>query len=181
MANVFLRADDHFGHANIIKFTDNYGKVLRVFDTIDDHDEYLIYRHNRVVKPNDKVYFLGDVANAKSIHKIARMNGDKVLIKGNHDVLKLSQYTPYFRDIRGCHQFDGMFLSHVPIHTESLARWKVNVHGHLHHNRVMLRGFNGKPVEIDERYQCVSMEHLDDYQPISLEEMKSRLKYLGLM
>jgi hypothetical protein len=73
-----------------------------------------------------------------------------------------------------------MFLSHVPIHPQSLSRWKVNVHGHLHHNRVMV----DKPknsYDYDERYQNVSMEQLIQYTPISLEEMKSRLKYLDLM
>jgi calcineurin-like phosphoesterase family protein len=104
------------------------------------------------------------------------MNGDKVLIKGNHDKLELKEYLPYFRDIRACHQFDGMFLSHVPIHTESLSRWKINVHGHLHANRVMT-AFGAK---VAERYQSVCMEQLDDYTPISLEQLKSRIEKLGL-
>ena len=185
MTNVFLCSDHHIGHSNIVTFKRSDGVTpLRKFDNIHEHDEYIIYRHNLVVRPNDKVYFLGDVANAKSIHKIGRMHGDKVLIKGNHDVLKLSQYLPYFRDIRGCHQIDGMFLSHIPIHPDSLYRWKVNIHGHLHEKRVMLTN----PVSNaliskypDERYQNVSLEQLDDYAPISLEDMKLRLKNLNLM
>ena len=42
----------------------------------------MIQRHNAVVKPNDRVYFLGDVAISKHyIHLVGRMNGKKVLVK----------------------------------------------------------------------------------------------------
>lgn len=100
------------------------------------------------------------------MHIAARLNGDKVLVKGNHDTLELKEYVPYFRDVRGCHQFDGMFLSHVPIHTDSLSRWGINVHGHLHAKRVMQGN------RIDPRYVSVCMEQLDDYTPVSLEQLK---------
>jgi calcineurin-like phosphoesterase family protein len=181
MANIFLCSDHHLSHSGIITFTSNGVDIIRKFDTIEAHDEHLIEQHNKVVKPADRVYFLGDVVfSKKHIHLLSRMHGRKVLVKGNHDKLRLIDYAPYFDDIRGCHQFDGMFLSHVPIHPQSLSRWKVNVHGHLHHNRVMV----DKPknsYDYDERYQNVSMEQLIQYTPISLEEMKSRLKYLDLM
>ena len=46
---------------------------------------------------------------------------------------------------------NGMILSHIPIHTESLGRFGTNIHGHLHANRVMMEpiGKYGIPV-IDE-------------------------------
>ena len=178
MSNIFLCSDHHLSHSNILTFkrSDN-NQPLRVFNNITEHDEYIIAKHNSVVRPNDKVYFLGDVTfTKKHIHLVGRMNGDKVLIKGNHDTLELKEYIPYFRDIRGFHQFDGMCLTHVPIHVESLSRWKINVHGHLHSNRVMCAWGS----KIDERYQSVCMEQLDDYTPISLEELKLRIKNLGL-
>ena len=96
-------------------------------------------------------------------------------MKGNHDLASAQAYLTHFKDIRGTHQLDGMILSHIPIHPESLSRWKVNIHGHLHGNRVMLDG------KVDERYQSVCMEQLDDYTPISLEQLKDRLKNLGLL
>ncbi|MGA1873758.1 MAG: hypothetical protein ACMUHY_08805, partial [Thermoplasmatota archaeon] len=46
---------------------------------------------------------------------------DKVLIKGNHDIFKLTDYTKYFRDIRGYHVMNGLILSHIPISKDSLA------------------------------------------------------------
>jgi calcineurin-like phosphoesterase family protein len=93
------------------------------------------------------------------------MNGGKVLIKGNHDTLKMSQYEQYFKDIRGSHQLAGILMTHIPVHPESLARWGFNVHGHLHSYKVML----GK-VE-DKRYLNVSMEQIN-YTPISLEDVR---------
>lgn len=185
MSNIFLCSDHHFGHSSVITFVDNNNEIIRKFNHIDEHDEYLIEKHNSVVSENDRVYFLGDlVFSKKYIHLVGRMKGRKVLIKGNHDKLELKEYLPYFDDIRACHQFDGMFLSHVPIHPESLGRWGVNVHGHLHANRVMAEGFkyiaktnsHSNSRYIDHRYQSVCMEQLDDYTPISLEQLKARIK-----
>lgn len=184
MANVFLCSDHHFYHKNILTFTrsDN-GELLRVFDDVNHMNEYMVMQHNRIVGPKDKVYFLGDVGLGKSrtgFEILGRMHGEKILVKGNHDLAPASVYMEYFKDIRSCCQLDGMLLTHIPVHPESLGRWPINVHGHLHSNRVMIRGFAGKPIEVDEHYQNVSMEQLEDYTPISLEEMNSKLKYLGL-
>ncbi len=178
MSNIFLCSDLHLSHENIIVFKREDGTPLRDFATIEEHDEYIIQQHNKVVSPNDRVYMLGDITfHNKNLHKLDRMHGRKVLIKGNHDDLKLTQYLPYFDDIRACHILDKFILTHIPIHTESFSRWKANVHGHLHNKRV--RGAWGS--KIDERYQNVSMECLDDYTPISLEQMKSRLRKLDLI
>jgi len=166
MANIFFTSDWHLGHANILDFKQSDGSSVRDFSDVDEMHEYMIAQHNSVVKPNDKVYVLGDVCfTNKWLHIVARFNGDKVLIKGNHDTLKLSQYESYFRDVRGSHQFKGVLMTHIPVHPESLARWGFNIHGHLHTNRVLLA--NGS---VDKRYLNVSVESLKNYIPISLEE-----------
>lgn len=173
MSNIFLCSDHHLGHKAIITFLDAEGKRFRLFDSIEEHDEYIIKQHNSVVSAKDRVYMLGDVTFSKEgLRLVGRMNGRKVLIKGNHDKLKLNDYLPYFDDIRGCHQFDGFFLGHVPIHIDSLGRWGHMIHGHLHTNRVRLPDGS-----IDERYISVCMEQLDDYIPRSLEDIK---KMVGL-
>jgi calcineurin-like phosphoesterase family protein len=98
--NVFIVSDTHFGHANICKFTCR-GVRLRPWDRIEDHDEALVANWNAVVKPTDKVYHLGDVAIAKkSLDILSRLHGDKILIRGNHDIFKLEDYAKHFRDIR---------------------------------------------------------------------------------
>ena len=183
MSNIFLISDTHFGHGNILTFTDSEGKRLRPFDTVEEMDELMVKNWNSVVRPQDKVYHLGDVVmHKRALPILSRLNGEKVLIKGNHDKEKLSLYTPYFKDVRGTHQFDGMILSHIPIHSNSLARWGCNVHGHLHSNVVTKEGWGegeyGGPIlkQIpDDRYFCVSVEQIN-YTPISLEELKLKIK-----
>jgi calcineurin-like phosphoesterase family protein len=136
-------------------------------------NEWMVYSHNRVVKPKDKVYFLGDVTtsrSAESLEILARMNGEKVLIKGNHDQHKAAQYLKYFKDIRGVDpHISGFVLSHVPLHPDCLTRWGTNIHGHLHSNVILL---DNKP---DPRYVSACMEQID-YTPISLEEIKAKVR-----
>lgn len=176
MSNIFLCSDHHLSHSNILTFTNADGTKVRTFEHVDAMDEHIIECHNSVVSPQDTVYFLGDLTfSKKNMHLVGRMNGDKVLIKGNHDTLPLSAYLPYFRDIRGVHQFDGMILSHIPIHPDSLGRWGANVHGHLHTNRVM-KAFGA---QIDERYISVCMEQIN-YTPISLEDVKKKIPHREL-
>jgi len=171
MPTTWLASDHHFGHektCTVFKKAD--GSPLRPFRCAEEMDEELVKRHNERVRRNDKCYFLGDVAIArKSLHVLGRLNGDKVLIKGNHDIFKLEDYTKYFRDIRGYHVMNGMILSHVPVHPDSLGRFGVNIHGHLHYQRVKTN--NG---DIDTRYHCVCVEQTD-YAPISLEEVSKRI------
>ena len=169
MANIFFAADYHFGHENCFKTFKLADGVtpLRPFSSVEEMNETMIERHNKVVRPEDKIYMLGDLAmGPKWLYLLGRMNGEKVLIKGNHDNAKLSQYLPYFKDVRGSHQFDGMLLTHIPVHPLSLARWGLNVHGHLHSYNVPDQ--YGKP---DKRYRCVSVEQIN-YTPISLEEIR---------
>lgn len=175
MSNIFLCSDHHFDHKNILTFTRNDGSPLRKFDDVTHMNEYMVMQHNRRVSPNDKVYFLGDVTmsrNAKGLGILRRMNGEKILIKGNHDLASSNMYLEHFKDIRACHQLDGFILSHIPVHPNSLSRWKANIHGHLHANVVTI----GDTLVPDPRYINVSMERLISYTPISLEQLKAGQK-----
>lgn len=178
--NIFFISDTHFGHSKPYDtFLREDGSFLRPHGSAEAGDEAMVENWNKVVKPNDRVYHVGDVAMTKKhLPILNRLNGRKVLIKGNHDTEKLNVYTPYFDDIRGSHQFDGMFICHVPIHPDSLGRWGFNVHGHLHHRRVMKRKFTSSDgymvsAEIveDPTYFNVSVECIN-YTPISLEEIR---------
>ena len=63
---------------------------MRPWDNAEEMDEALVERFNKVVGPKDKVYFLGDVAMRKpGLQVVNRLNGDLVLIKGNHDIFDL--------------------------------------------------------------------------------------------
>ena len=177
MPAVFLVSDTHFGHAGVCRFLREDGTKLRPWDNPDEMDEEMVKRWNETVRPNDKVYHLGDVViNRKALKTLGRLNGDKVLIKGNHDIFRLEEYTQYFRDIRAYHVMNGMILSHVPVHTESIARFGTNIHGHLHANRVKVKVEDGEI--IDPRYFNVSVEQID-FRPILFEEAITRIRDQG--
>ncbi len=180
MSNIFFISDTHFGHESCYTkfFLEDGCTLLRPHGSAAAGDEAMVENWNKTVGPKDKVYHLGDIAmSKKALPILSRLNGEKVLIKGNHDIEKLSVYAQYFKDVRGSHQFDGMLLTHIPVHPQSLARWGFNVHGHLHSYRVT------KPIyepdmtweveEIDPRYFCVSVEQIN-FTPISLEEVKKQ-------
>lgn len=182
MVKTWLTADPHFGHQGVCKFLREDGSKLRPWDTAEEMDEALIENWNSVVSPEDRIYVLGDLAmKPKSMHAVMpRLQGRKVLIKGNHDIFKMKEYTKYFDDIRGYHVLDGLILSHIPIHPSSLARFGCNVHGHLHANRVLMDvgGTYGSRMELDPRYFCVSVEHTN-FTPLTFDEVKARIEAQG--
>jgi calcineurin-like phosphoesterase family protein len=187
MPAVFLTSDTHFGHAGVCRFTESDGVTkIRPWTDPDEMDAEMIKRWNDTVRPNDKVYHLGDVViNRKSLSTLHRLNGDKVLIRGNHDIFRDDEYRRYFRELRAYHVMNGMILSHIPLHEASLGRFGVNIHGHLHSNRVKkARGIDattGKTLYSDEndvRYHCVCVEQTD-FTPILFEDVIKRIEAEG--
>ena len=181
MPSVFLVSDTHFGHKGVCHFTQNDGVTkLRPWDTPEEMDEEMVKRWNERVKPTDKVYHLGDVViNRRSLSIMHRLNGDKVLIRGNHDIFKDEDYREHFRELRAYHVMNGMILSHIPVHPDSLGRFGVNIHGHLHSNRVMMNDpFGHREPMIDVRYHCVCVEQTD-FAPILFEDVLKRIKDEG--
>ena len=165
MANLFVVSDNHFGHAGILSFKREDGTPLRPFDSVQEMDEHMVERWNSVVRPQDHVYNLGDVAMRKEhIATVARCNGHKRLVRGNHDIFPTKEYLKYFDEIYGIRVLDGMIFTHIPIHPESLGRFKANVHGHIH-----------ATPSFGPKYINVSVEALDDYTPVSLEDLKKKL------
>jgi calcineurin-like phosphoesterase family protein len=174
MPNVFLTSDTHWGHAGICKFTNYDGSPVRPWDDVEEMNEEMIKRWNETVGPKDKVYHLGDVViNRKFLPILDRLNGDKVLYKGNHDIFRLADYVKYFRDIRSYGVMNGCILSHIPVHKDSIARFGANIHGHTHGNRVL--DADGK---IDPDYFCVCVEQTD-YTPIAFEDVLKKIKEQG--
>lgn len=166
--NLFLISDTHFGHENICNFLCKDGITkLRPFSCAAEMDEAIVKNWNSVVRPNDRVYVLGDVAIKRAnIATISRCYGKKVLIKGNHDIFQLEDYLPHFEDIRGVNVMkarDGI-LSHIPLHPDSIGRFGINIHGHIHEGDLP-----------DSRYFSVCCENIG-YTPISYEDLKVRVQ-----
>ena len=180
--NIFFISDTHFGHANMLKFTNYDGSRLRPFDSVEELDELMIQNWNEMVKPTDKIYHLGDVVyRCKNRDQImSRLNGEKVLIKGNHDRDQLSWYMKYFKDVRGTCHIDGNYiLSHFPIHPDSKGRFVRGLHGHIHAQTVMKTllvhgGFSREP---DSWYRNCCVE-VNNYSPVPFELIKEETEKL---
>jgi len=184
--NRFVISDHHLGHTNSWeKFKLSDGSPLRPFTSTEEMNETMIERHNAKVKEQDTVYFLGDVViNKKYLELVKRMNGRKILIRGNHDIFKDEDYRAVgFEQMHGVRVFvDKFILSHIPLHPDCVTeRFKVNVHGHLHANEVKMPwGVNADRNEIiyadfpDPRYLCVSVEHTN-YEPLHFDEVQARI------
>ena len=78
----YFISDTHFGHKNVIRFCD------RPFKTVTEMNNSMIEIWNSVVSDADTVFVLGDVflcPEEEAKEYIERLNGYKVLVKGNHD------------------------------------------------------------------------------------------------
>jgi len=168
---IFLIADTHFSTEGPCKWVDGTGRKIRPFDNAKEMDEYMIEKWNSVVMPEDKVYHLGDVAfRNNTITIMNKLNGKKVLIKGNHDQLKPRKYLEFFKDIRGSHMIDKYIFTHIPIHPSQKYRFEGNIHGHTHSNVVR---YTTAEAPLDPWYFCVSVEQIG-YTPIEFEAVKAQ-------
>ena len=184
MKDIFFISDTHFGHANMLTFTNYDGTRMRPFDSIDELDELMIQNWNSVVKPHDRVYHLGDVCyHCKNRDQImSRLNGKKVLIKGNHDKDQLGWYIKYFEDVRGTFHIDGNYLlGHFPIHPDSKGRFVRQLHGHIHAQTVMKKspicGYAVYENIPDPWYRNCCVE-VNNYTPISFDLIKEETEKL---
>jgi calcineurin-like phosphoesterase family protein len=168
MADIFVISDTHFGHTNILNFTDSGGTKVRSFYDIHHMNEHMVDRWNSVVKKGDKVYHLGDVffGDKPSFQTLwPRLNGSKRLVVGNHDDVKYLSSGGFFRKVMLWRRFDHLLLTHVPVHPTTLGenrftgKQMVNVHGHIHQNK-----------SPPGNYKCVCVEQID-YTPVALEEL----------
>ena len=181
MSRTWVYSDPHFYHKNIVKFTNDDGSKLRPWDDVETMTEEMIQWYNESVQDQDRVYILGDVAfTVANIRRcVSRLKGRKCLVLGNHDPKGLKKYIDLFDDVRGYVQRNGFVMSHIPIHEGSLSRWKVNIHGHTHANRVTIEQETerwnrmGLPC-YDKRYYPVSVEHTN-FRPKDLEEILSEV------
>jgi calcineurin-like phosphoesterase family protein len=180
--NRFVISDHHLGHTNSWeKFKLEDGSPLRPFSSNEEMNETMIERHNAKVKEQDTVYFLGDVViNKKYLELVKRMNGRKILIRGNHDIFGDElYYDAGFEQIHGVRVFvDKFILSHIPLHPDCVTeRFRVNVHGHLHANQVMSwQIIDEDPVyKPDPRYLCVCVEQTN-FTPLHFDEVEALIQ-----
>ena len=164
--NVWVWSDLHFGHKNIISFSE------RPYANVDEMTEHLIANFNDYVKPDDVSIWVGDVAflpDREANNILRRCNGYKILVIGNHDFNKKKLKELNFDETHLImhtiiDEIDLVF-THYPM--QNLFEPYFNIHGHLH------GGPLAKPAadrQADNQHINVNCE-FHGYKPINLTEL----------
>lgn len=118
----FLTADCHFDHANIIKYCN------RPFRDVDHMNRELVRRWNERVKDEDIIFHVGDFGFDKGYRWYPKLNGQKYMLKGNHDKnngVHALVYSLQFKfDNKRCH------MVHNPVMADVGSG--INFVGHVH-------------------------------------------------
>jgi len=175
----WFTSDTHFNHSKVIEY-DN-----RPFRDLDEMTEALIENWNRVVKKGDIIFHLGDfaISYGKKHYEIidailSRLNGQKWLIKGNHDRAEVTENPRWvnvlpYHELRihmgGVHK-QIIVLSHYCFRTwNQKSRGSWNLHGHSHGN---LRDDRGDPIK--DKAIDVGVDSWG-YRPIELAEIATEM------
>lgn len=141
---VWMTADLHIGHANIIPFCN------RPFANVVQMNEHLVSQTAKV-QDDEWLVIVGDLAmgsHQEAMQWIRRIPGRKVLVLANHDLrrdgqclylseLALDGQSPLFEATVPFLAWRGnggqdVFVSHYPATTNHDAAQLLNYHGHLH-------------------------------------------------
>jgi len=183
MKDIWFTSDTHLGHANILKFTGDDGKLIRPgFSCVEEMDERIIDNWNKVVKPGDHVWHLGDFSfggKDKIAGYVGRLHGRKRLCVGNHDPVK--KIAPFFDKVvlwRIFKEFN-FTCTHIPLMPGQMRKTAYNVHGHIHQNLMQeyyTSTLTGNELHKDDRrYVNICVEHTN-YTPVHLDEIIARCK-----
>lgn len=167
----FITSDTHWGHANIIKYTN------RPFKNREEMDEEMIKRWNKKVPPGSIVYHLGDFSfsdERKTKQIIRRLNGTIRLVWGNHDKLirksKDLQYLfDWCKDYYECRMENGpkLVMFHFPIASwNGMHKDSFHLFGHSH----------GSFPDTGERRFDVGIDCHPNYEPFSYDEIMREVK-----
>jgi calcineurin-like phosphoesterase family protein len=171
----FFTADQHYGHASIIRHANRIDPSTgSQFTDVNRHDAHMIDLHNAVVGPKDRVIMVGDFAykceprRLKAI--LSRLNGQKFLVIGNHDdsaTLSLPWAAPSQHLLNVSVDGQRIVCCHYGMRTwPGAARGAVHFYCHSHGR------LPGNSRSLDVGVDCW------DYRPVELAEIKLRLATL---
>jgi len=188
MSEIFFTSDTHFGHKKSFLFEP------RGFSSAEEMDEAIIENWNKVVKPGDIVYHLGDTMLNDNVHGLEcfkRLNGQIFLIYGNHETNARKDLL--FTDDRTRHKMLGgwyayvikhgkhsIYLSHYPTLTANydekhFSQHVLSLHGHTHQQTNFLQLDNPFLYHVGmDSHNCTPV-HIDEV----LADIRNRWNELG--
>ena len=162
MEKTFFISDTHFCHSNIIDYCN------RPFQSVKEMNEKMIKNWNSTVKDTDRIFCLGDfcLGSKKQISDfIARLNGKKILLLGNHDHYKENFYLEagFVFVSRYPIIYNDFILSHVPL-PFAIKNNLFNIHGHIHQKNELSfeKGINISVENIG--YKPVLFKDIDEWR-----------------
>jgi len=161
MVRIFVTADLHLGHNNIIKYCN------RPFTSIKSMNSTLIKNWNRTVGINDIVYFLGDLGynrgKLSTDYWLNKLNGRIIFIKGNHDSSRNIKFLSRKLLVNRGNIF---LLVHNPMDIpKSWKRW--SIHGHVHNNDMVKFPF------INRKRKTINVStELTGYRPVEMTRIR---------
>lgn len=151
----WITSDIHLNHANILK----YSPDTRPYESVEEMNTSLVEQCNALIAPDDTLYILGDIIMGnvvRGLDHLEQMNGQKILIIGNHDRanLKNERFVNCFKEI---HEYlmikvdkTKVVLFHYPIFEwDAMHYGSVHLHGHTHQNLTGLEEYRVRNVGID--------------------------------
>lgn len=146
----YITSDSHFYHKNIFG-KDGFEESRKDFNTAEEMNNTLIDAFNSVMTSEDTLYHLGDLGlNCKPktiLELLERINGQIVIIKGNHDSSKVLKYLnnhnyslpngkPKFviHEVGTRIKKNGItyYLTHYPLNVGEQRKKIRSICGHLH-------------------------------------------------
>jgi calcineurin-like phosphoesterase family protein len=182
--NIFAISDPHIHHEKIIEL------CHRPFLNIEDQDTRLTSSWNCTIRPEDLVIILGDFVWTKGgsdliKEAIKKLNGRKILVKGNHDkkgnIWYLENGLDFICD-RFVWDYNGkrILFVHDPSHAtaDDIDRYEYILHGHCHNNVPFLRKKPKHKEDWEKSKECIfvnlSVENTK-YRPMALIPLLNRL------
>lgn len=167
---IWFTSDLHFGHTNIIEY------CKRPFPDVSTMNEQLVRNWNSLVKPQDTVYIIGDChcgrgSASVAVTALAQCNGQKHLIRGNHDTnefIELAAEAELFESVQDYLEVKWNNTKFVLFHFPMRAWHKshqgsIHLYGHSHGNMPGIG--RSMDVGVDP----------NNYRPISIEDVYNKL------
>lgn len=153
--NIYIVSDTHY--TNLHSSSPDECETVRNY----------VKRWNSKIRKHDLVIHLGDVVvdtiqtqdargrwvskNKDGINILQYLNGEKILVRGNHDTFKVNTYLKYFKEVHMFFEYRNILFSHAPVcplwskthdfgnidisvtdMPTKYAHIRANVHGHFH-------------------------------------------------
>lgn len=168
---IWFTADLHLGHRGVLRFG-------RPWDDVEEMADALVHNWNERVALTDEIYILGDFSlcsRKRTLEYMARLNGTKYLIRGNHDSNQTANLFEWSKDLyrlkipdkEGIRGAQRIVLCHYPLLSwDQMHYGSWQLHGHSHANL---------PDDPTKLRLDVGVD-ANDWRPVSYEEVKKNMQ-----